>query len=81
MKWKTFIILLLIYAGSCVLAWSYFSAVFSKGGRFETLEPGSVEVVITFTPLINTVFGGLGWLDSPYKDKRQFNKFFNIESK
>lgn len=52
----TFILAILIYGASAYQLHNFFRVVYSKGGRFEGLNAGVSEVVMTFLPVINTIW-------------------------
>lgn len=55
MKLKTIIIIVAVYILSAVNNWVFFHNAFSKGGKWEGLNPDGQTIVWTFTPIFNTV--------------------------
>ena len=79
----TCIFALLIYAASAYQLHNFFRVVYSKGGRFEGLNAGVSEVVMTFFPVINTIWALCSLCTDAYPsgDKRNHNanNIFNIK--
>lgn len=78
------IIIIISYLLSAAYNWWWIHIAHSEKGRWSSLTPGIVEVLIVFIPLFNIVFCIMTLFTSPYEHKPfkiNYNKFFNIKKK
>ena len=75
------VILSVVYFLSAILVWRYMHLVFSDKGKWGNLTTGYAEIVITLTPVVNTIACLFCWLlQYPIKrESKNCNKFFNIK--
>lgn len=74
-------IFLVIYLVSVYAAWNYIRIAHSENGRWSNLDLDFDDVIVTVLPGLNTVVSFFWILAPPYtnKQKRDFNKFFNVK--
>lgn len=80
-----FVILLLIYILSAI-AW-HLSIRYMYTYQFKNISPGYFELIITFIPLVNTLWAFFSWVSilidisskNTPKKKNTVNKFFGIK--
>lgn len=69
------IIVFLIYVFSFFICWRWMHITYSKNGRWETLEPRNMDIFLTVTPFINTIFTlGFLFIGSPKKYETKKSK-------
>ena len=77
---KTTLILIVIYLASVLITWNFMKIAHGKKGIWYNLDTGSAELLLTFMPLINTVFCFMYLPSGPYRDSNSnFNKFFKVK--
>ena len=81
MKAKTilkFIIVLLIYASSCVYNTHWYRLAYGEHGRWSNIDPDIMDVVFCYFPLVNIGATGCMILDSPYDKPTDNNLLIKI---
>lgn len=75
------ILIIIVYLVSCILWYRYVSIAFSDKGIFSSQKTGTSEILIMFTPMVNTFFCLYGYiLHYPKKgEKRDTSNFFKIK--
>ena len=80
------IVLITIYLASIVGAYLTFRQVYSPGGEWEALNPGSTEFMLIFVPATNTFISLVGivgivmdWIKS-LNIKINYTRFFRIKN-
>lgn len=71
-----------VYIVSAYLMWRFTKISHSKGGRYERSTPDSEDLLLTFLPILNTLFAIIGWIlffpRKRVKKERNYSKFFAI---
>lgn len=79
----TYIIAITVYLLSVWLVWRYMRIAHSKGGRWEELNIGVIDLMMVFIPLLNTLFMLVFYLFVSPKEKTNrkinFNNFFKVK--
>ena len=70
---------LVFYIISFCIAYREVRFLFSKGGQFECLRVGGVELICVSFPIFNTVFGISYWIERKIKMGNVMEKFFRIK--
>lgn len=74
------IILIITYLISLVAAWRYVHIAHSPGGIYENLNVDVADLLLTVTPVLNTLVFAIFWLTYHPSGKRiSFNKLFLIK--
>lgn len=79
------IICITIYILSGIAWWLYVKIAFSKGGRYESLFPTTLDfIIIIIIPLFNTLISIYGWALYPpregiNKKNKYIDNFFKIK--
>lgn len=78
-------VLLFIYLLSTTVSYSIISSWYQTGNRWAGRKPGSIDVFLTFTPVVNTlsaVIATIYWLDMKYDWNTQpfYNAIFRVPS-
>jgi len=73
------IVLASIYLASCMFNYKWFSQSYSKGGRWENLDPSVFSLAFTFVPIVNTIFAGTVFLiDQVGGSHGTLSKFYQV---
>lgn len=80
-KYHWIIVLLSIsYIGSVMSCYKLIRKLYSKGGRWEKLDAGFVDIILVFVPIINSVFYFVWYLiDFEPRKTNGYNKIFKIK--
>jgi|GEM_PF-3078909 len=75
-----FLILLGLYIFNTICAYKFTKAIYSNGGRWDSLTPDLGDLFLTFMPLVNCISAMDYLLGNcyPNKEKHILNKFFRI---
>lgn len=75
----TILIIISVYISSCFTWWLYLHKAYSFNGIWKSIDPATVDIILIFIPIINTILS-VGWIFYyPIESDRDWNDFLKIK--
>lgn len=78
-KVTTFFICLFVYIISTLTSYKWIQVAHSKDGIWENTNADRGDIIMCFTPVLNTIFGSITWIFVEPKKDANMNNVFKIK--